>query len=111
MNLKKPKFWDYKSPNIFAYLLLPLAVLIQLKKLFESKPKLEITLRGICEFCHSNNNYIIFINNCNEIFLTKDPDYHNIQKQVLDFHYLNNKVSNEIGKELYDKNTIPNIKR
>lgn len=72
-----------------------------------AKPKLEITLREICEFCHSNNNYIIFINNCNEIFLTIDPDYHNIQKQVLDFHYLNNKVSNEIGKELYDKKPLP----
>ena len=23
MKIKKPKFWDYKSPNIFAYLLLP----------------------------------------------------------------------------------------
>ena len=49
MNLKKPKFWDYKSPNIFAYLLLPLALLIQLIKLFESKPKLEISkVKTIC---------------------------------------------------------------
>ena len=30
MNLKKPKFWDYKKPNIIAYLLLPIAFLIQL---------------------------------------------------------------------------------
>ena len=50
MNLKKPKFWDYKSPNIFAYLLLPLALLIQLKKLFESKSKLEIS--GTVEHLH-----------------------------------------------------------
>ena len=49
MNLKKPKFWDYKSPNIFAYLLLPLALLIQLKKLFESKSKLEISkIKTVC---------------------------------------------------------------
>mgnify|MGYP001161106139 CR=1 FL=1 len=49
MNLKKPKFWDYKSPNIFAYLLLPLALLIQLKKLFESKSKLETSkIKTIC---------------------------------------------------------------
>jgi tetraacyldisaccharide 4'-kinase len=49
MNLKKPKFWDYKSPNIFAYLLLPLALLIQLKKLFETKSKFEISkIKTIC---------------------------------------------------------------
>ena len=30
MNLKKPKFWDYKRPNIIAYLLLPIAFLIQI---------------------------------------------------------------------------------
>ena len=49
MNLKKPKFWDYKSPTIFAYLLLPFALLIQLKKLFESKPKFKISkIKTIC---------------------------------------------------------------
>ena len=49
MNLKKPKFWDYKSPNIFAYFLLPIALLIQLKKLFESRSKLEISkIKTIC---------------------------------------------------------------
>ena len=30
MNLKKPKFWDYKKPNIIAYLLLPISILIQI---------------------------------------------------------------------------------
>ena len=30
MNLKKPKFWDYKKPNIISYLLLPIAFLIQI---------------------------------------------------------------------------------
>ena len=29
MNLKKPKFWDYKKPNLFAYLLLPLTLIIK----------------------------------------------------------------------------------
>ena len=49
MNFKKPKFWDYKSPNIFAYLLLPLALLIQLKKLFETKSKFKISkIKSIC---------------------------------------------------------------
>ena len=29
MNLKKPKFWDFKKPNLIAYILLPFAVLLQ----------------------------------------------------------------------------------
>ena len=29
MNLKKPKFWDYKNPNIYAYLLYPLSLIIK----------------------------------------------------------------------------------
>ena len=39
MNLKKPKFWDYKKPNIFAYLLLPLALLLKTLKLLKFKSK------------------------------------------------------------------------
>ena len=30
MNLKKPKFWDYKKPNFIAYLLFPIAFLIKI---------------------------------------------------------------------------------
>ena len=30
MNLKKPKFWDYNRPNIIAYLLSPIAFLVQI---------------------------------------------------------------------------------
>ena len=30
MNLKKPKFWDYKKPNIVAYILTPIALLINI---------------------------------------------------------------------------------
>jgi len=41
MNLKKPKFWDQKKPNIFAYLLLPISYLFQLLKLFKIKTQLK----------------------------------------------------------------------
>tara|TARA_B100000963_G_scaffold341455_1_gene341157 strand:- start:860 stop:1792 length:933 start_codon:yes stop_codon:yes gene_type:complete len=34
MNLKKPKFWDYKKPNVFAYLLYPLTILFKIITLF-----------------------------------------------------------------------------
>ena len=30
MKLKKPKFWDYKKPNIYAYLLFPITLLIKI---------------------------------------------------------------------------------
>ena len=40
MNLKKPKFWDYKKPNIIAYLLFPITLLITLNNfLFKIYPK------------------------------------------------------------------------
>jgi len=41
MNLKKPKFWDQKKPNIFAYLLLPVSSLLQILKLFKIKTKVK----------------------------------------------------------------------
>ena len=37
MNLKKPNFWDLKKPNIFAYLLYPLALLVKFLTIFFSK--------------------------------------------------------------------------
>ena len=51
MKLKKPKFWDYKKPNILAYLLLPIAFLIQstsyfLRKLASKKFKIKTICVG-----------------------------------------------------------------
>ena len=52
MNLKKPKFWDYKKPSIYAYILFPITLLINfgnsiVKKL--SKPDLNKTnIKTIC---------------------------------------------------------------
>ena len=48
MNLKKPKFWDYKKPNIYAYLLLPIAILIKLLIIFKKKTKKKIKIKTIC---------------------------------------------------------------
>jgi len=39
MKLKKPKFWDYKKPSFFSYLLLPLSITIGLITKINSKPK------------------------------------------------------------------------
>ena len=49
MNFKKPKFWDYKNPNIYAYILLPITLLIKLinkVKTIQNKKKFKI--KTIC---------------------------------------------------------------
>ena len=49
MNLKKPKFWDYKKPNILAYILLPLSFLLKLIQLLKIKTKIKkIKIKTIC---------------------------------------------------------------
>ncbi|MDC0215798.1 tetraacyldisaccharide 4'-kinase [Candidatus Pelagibacter sp.] len=56
MKLKKPKFWDYKNPNIFAYLLLPFSFITILinyfKKYFFIKDR--ITNNKIYSICVGN---------------------------------------------------------
>ena len=29
MNLKKPKFWDYKKPNVYSFILWPISILVK----------------------------------------------------------------------------------
>ena len=49
MNLKKPKFWDYKKPNIFAYFLYPVALLIKLLNFLKTnKNKKKVNIKTIC---------------------------------------------------------------
>ena len=49
MNLKKPKFWDYNKPNIFAYFLYPFALLIKLLSFLNSrKNKNKVKIKTIC---------------------------------------------------------------
>jgi len=49
MNLKKPKFWDYKKPNIFAYFLLPITYFIKLINLIKKKEKrIKFKIKTIC---------------------------------------------------------------
>jgi tetraacyldisaccharide 4'-kinase len=39
MKLKKPKFWDYKKPHLYCYLLLPCSIILSLISKIRSKPK------------------------------------------------------------------------
>ena len=55
MNLKKPKFWDYKKPNIYAYLLLPLTYLVKILNYFNLKlSKRNLKRTGIKTICVGN---------------------------------------------------------
>ena len=49
MKLKKPKFWDYNKPNLFALILYPIALFIQLINNFKNKPpKNNFKIKTIC---------------------------------------------------------------
>jgi len=51
MKFKKPKFWDYKKPNIISYLLLPISVLVQIAKFIKNvtiKKKKFQSIKTIC---------------------------------------------------------------
>ena len=49
MNLKKPKFWDYKKRNLLAYLLFPISILIKIFSHFKFQPKYEsLKIKTIC---------------------------------------------------------------
>ena len=49
MIIKKPKFWDQKKPNFFAYLLTPLSKIVTIYSLLKNKTVLEFpNIRTIC---------------------------------------------------------------
>jgi len=49
MKIKKPKFWDYKKPNIYAYLLLPIAFILKTLIFLKKKPqKNKLNIKTIC---------------------------------------------------------------
>ena len=49
MNLKKPKFWDYKKPSFYSYILWPLSLIIKLLILLKRKKKIiKKNIKTIC---------------------------------------------------------------
>ena len=49
MNFKKPKFWDKNKPNIYAYLLLPFALLVNLLSVLKvPRKKNKNKIKTIC---------------------------------------------------------------
>jgi len=53
MKLIKPKFWDYKKPNLVSYLLLPLTIPITINNFFLQSKKIK-KLRNIKSICIGN---------------------------------------------------------
>ena len=49
MKFKKPTFWDYKTPNIIAYLLLPFAYLFQFIGFLNDRKKIKLQrIKTVC---------------------------------------------------------------
>ena len=49
MKSKKPKFWDYKKPNLYSYLLLPFSIILKLASKIKSKPQTSnLKIKTIC---------------------------------------------------------------
>ena len=49
MKLKKPNFWDYKKPNIFALLLWPITLILKLNNILKIKKKIKFeNIKTIC---------------------------------------------------------------
>ena len=76
MNLKKPKFWNLKRPNIFAYLLFPFSILIGLF----SKLKRSTVCKKF-----KNKNYLcwkyIYWRNWQNLFIYKNKRNFNKKKK------------------------------
>ncbi len=52
MNLKKPKFWDYKKPNFYSYILWPISILIKI--IIRLKQKRKKNYKEIKTICVGN---------------------------------------------------------
>ena len=49
MNLKKPKFWDFKEPSLIAYILLPFAFILQyLNNFFRRNNPYKFKIKTVC---------------------------------------------------------------
>jgi len=54
MKLRKPKFWDYKKPNLISYILYPIAFILQLISLLIKKLKTKENFNDLKKICIGN---------------------------------------------------------
>ena len=112
MNLKKPKFWDYKKPNFISNLLFPLSKLVEIKsKFIKSKKK---KLNDIKTICVGN----IYLGGTGKtsiaIELKKILDKQNIKSCFIKKKYSNQideiKLLEKFGKTFVNKSRIKALK-
>ena len=120
MKLKKPKFWDYKKPNLFAILLYPLALIVEkIISLKKKTNKNNFKIKTICfgniyiggtgktSLCIKLNN-ILSKKNIKSCFVKKYYKNQNDEQRLLDKNgklFLNTKRVDAIKraeKENYD---------
>ena len=54
MKLRKPKFWDYKKPNLISYILYPISYILQLISLLIKKLKTTESFNDLKKICIGN---------------------------------------------------------
>jgi len=113
MKFKKPKFWDYKNPNLLAYLLLPLTYFVKIINYLSSREKIKSEkIKTICV----GNIYIggtgktplsIKINN-----ILKNLNFKSafIKKKYYD-QYDEQKILFTNGKLFCEKNRVDSLKK
>ena len=112
MNLKKPKFWDYKKPNFISNLLFPLSKLVEVKSEFIKLKKTKFN--NIKTICVGN----IYLGGTGKtsiaIELKKILDKQNIKSCFIKKKYSNQidekKLLEKFGKTFFNKSRIKALK-
>ena len=113
MNLKKPKFWDYKKPNLISNLLFPLSKLVEIKSHWSKLEK--IKLSGIRTICVGN----IYLGGTGKtsiaIEIKKLLDEQNIKSCFVKKDYINQideqRLLENYGKIFVEKSRIKALKK
>ena len=113
MKLKKPKFWDYKKPNIFSNLLLPISKLIELKIKLSNNQK--IKFNDIITICVGN----IYLGGTGKtsiaVEIKKILDQQNIKSCFIKKKYSDQideqKILDKYGQIFINKSRIEALKR
>ena len=113
MNLKKPKFWDYKKPNLISNLLFPLSKLVEIKSHWSKLEK--IKLSGIKTICVGN----IYLGGTGKtsiaIEIKKLLDEQNIKSCFIKKDYINQideqRLLENYGKIFVEKSRIKALKK
>ena len=112
MNLKKPKFWDYREPNIISNLLFPISKLVEIRSGWQKTKK--IKYENIKTICVGN----IYLGGTGKtsiaIELKKIFDEQNIKSCFIKKKYSNQideqRLLEKFGKTFIDKSRVTALK-